>query len=60
MMKPGDVVQLKSGGPLMTVHAMNQAGVVCTWFDAKHNHNTATFPEATLEIYDERDGFGIA
>ena len=49
-MQPGDVVQLKSGGPLMTVHAINQGGVVCTWFD-KTNHKTATFPETTLELY---------
>ena len=60
-MKPGDVVLLKSGGPLMTVHAIDQSGVVCTWFD-KNNHKTATFPETTLELYDENDtgGFGMA
>jgi uncharacterized protein YodC (DUF2158 family) len=60
-MKPGDVVQLKSGAPLMTVIAINQAGVVCTWFD-KNNHKTATFPETTLELYDENNagGFGMA
>ena len=52
-MQPGDLVLLKSGGPLMTVHAIDQAGVVCTWFDDKHNHKTATFPERTLELYME-------
>jgi uncharacterized protein YodC (DUF2158 family) len=57
--KPGDVVQLKSGGPLMTVLAVEKAGVVCTWFD-KNNHKTATFPESTLEIYDENSRFGMA
>jgi uncharacterized protein YodC (DUF2158 family) len=56
-MQPGDVVQLKSGGPLMTVHAINDAGVVCTWFD-KSNHKTATFPLSTLEPYTSH-GIGI-
>ena len=51
-MKPGDLVLLKSGGPLMTVHAVSPQGVVCTWFD-KNNHKTATFPEATLEAYED-------
>ena len=35
--KPGDVVQLKSGGPVMTVsgkHAFTD-GVICKWFDGK-------------------------
>jgi uncharacterized protein YodC (DUF2158 family) len=61
MFKPGDVVQLKSGGPLMTVTAIDHSGVVCTWFD-KNNHKTATFPASTLELYDENGagGFGIA
>jgi uncharacterized protein YodC (DUF2158 family) len=51
-MQPGDLVLLKSGSPLMTVLAISQGGVVCTWFD-KSNHKTATFPEATLEPYVE-------
>ncbi|MCW0979181.1 DUF2158 domain-containing protein [Agrobacterium sp. BT-220-3] len=35
--KPGDVVQLKSGGPLMTVAFINEEGKVsCTWFNQDH------------------------
>lgn len=28
----GDVVQLKSGGPKMTVNSVTQHGIGCTWF----------------------------
>jgi uncharacterized protein YodC (DUF2158 family) len=30
--REGDVVQLKSGSPKMTVHSVSAAGVSCTWF----------------------------
>lgn len=30
--RKGDVVQVRSGGPRMTVHAVSAAGVSCTWF----------------------------
>jgi uncharacterized protein YodC (DUF2158 family) len=50
---PGDVVHLKSGGPLMTVESANASGVTCTWFDDKKNLKNARFPEAILEKYDE-------
>lgn len=30
--KVGDVVQLKSGGPRMTVHEVLSGGVRCKWF----------------------------
>ena len=50
--KVGDVVQLKSGGPTMTV--TNVAGtdaVSCTWFDNLYQEKNGKFPEAALEIY---------
>lgn len=31
-MKIGDVVRLKSGGPAMTVMALDHQGVTCQWF----------------------------
>jgi uncharacterized protein YodC (DUF2158 family) len=52
-MTPGVVVQLKSGGPLMTIHSVDDKEITCTWFDDKHNLRTAKFPEATLEEYDK-------
>jgi uncharacterized protein YodC (DUF2158 family) len=45
--KPGDVVQLKSGGPLMTVNSVEAeyGGTTvkawCTWFDGKKECNGA-------------------
>jgi uncharacterized protein YodC (DUF2158 family) len=46
----GDVVQLKSSGPLMTVESIDDDGVHnCTWFqerELKKGH----FPEATLKL----------
>ena len=51
--KAGDVVQLKSGGPKMTV---TQAGdrlgkptVWCAWFDGPTKHQD-TFPPDSLEM----------
>jgi len=32
--KPGDVVQLNSGGPAMTVVDANERSVNCLWFDS--------------------------
>ncbi|WBU53502.1 YodC family protein [Paracoccus sp. SCSIO 75233] len=49
-LKPGDLVRLNSGGPLMTV---GQAGGQpsewrCYWFD-KTDRKQADFPEVALE-----------
>lgn len=33
--KPGDVVQLKSGGETMTVEEVGDDYVSCVWFNAK-------------------------
>ncbi len=30
--KPGDVVQLKSGGPRMTVSSIREGRIICEWF----------------------------
>lgn len=50
--KPGDLVRLKSGGPLMTVRAVNHddgdTTVFCDWFvqqDGKSGH----FPPTSLD-----------
>jgi uncharacterized protein YodC (DUF2158 family) len=51
-MKQGDVVQLKSGGPLMTVQEVKPTAILCSWFDDKHNLKNAAFPEAMLDLYE--------
>lgn len=59
--KKGDVVVIKSGGPLMTIQTRgnypNQGiedGALCLWFENKTRHE-AVFDVATLRHYkDER------
>lgn len=48
--KPGDVVQLKSGGPAMTVAAVGVGlmgdRVACDWFEGKKKHQEQFAPES--------------
>ena len=47
--KPGDVVRVKSGGPLMTVGSINKAGkVICEWFDRTGKPQRALLSPGTL------------
>ena len=47
-LKVGDVVRLRSGGPDMTVHTVdNDGSVYCQWFENKKLEN-ASFMTATL------------
>lgn len=45
--KVGDVVELKSGGPAMTVFSIDDALVYAAWYDEGKYH-TETFYAATL------------
>lgn len=56
----GDVVMLKSGGPLMTVHDVGDytnhglnPGVNCVWFDDKKRVSDVFHPDS-IEKYDAR------
>lgn len=54
-LKIGDVVQLKSGGPLMTIDSIGelsgaQAAWV-SWFDKTHNEKSGSYPLTSLKIY---------
>ena len=56
MIKKGDIVVLKSGGPSMTVsdigeHHGAQNMVFCIWFDGP-NKKSDVFDMAVLEIFD--------
>lgn len=61
---PGQVVQMRSGGPAMTVVKYEGAGnVVCTWMERKgkganYDHKTSTFPEVALIPY-KRQAIGV-
>jgi uncharacterized protein YodC (DUF2158 family) len=45
----GDVVQLRSGGPKMTVHSLVSDGdVVCQWFEGNEVHEE-NFPKEVLK-----------
>ena len=47
---PGDVVQLKSGGPAMTVELIDDTGMVaCTWMDGPRLERRSFVP-ATLRV----------
>lgn len=53
----GDTVQLKSGGPAMTIESFEgdsqNQGAVCSWFDDKKNHQRKWFHIASLKKADE-------
>ena len=48
-MKIGDVVQLKSGGPYMTVIYADSENATCQWFTGEVLARTETFPLLALE-----------
>jgi len=61
--KQGDIVQLKSGGPKMTVERINtgptwddpnDAPVECQWF-AGHKLEFGSFPFASLKLVTEEE-----
>lgn len=54
--KPGDIVQLKAGGPKMVVESWSDyhKSYVCTWF-AGSKHNSEKFKEEALQPYNAAD-----
>ena len=49
-MKIGDVVQLKSGGPKMTVEAISPMGAKVVWFDTLNSLHRDTVEEKLLMV----------
>ena len=55
-LEPGDIVQLKSGGPLMTVVAVEKSDVRCIWHSASAEALcSALIPAAALDHIDLED-----
>jgi uncharacterized protein YodC (DUF2158 family) len=48
--KPGDVVELKSGGLPMTVVDCNAQGVSCQWQDAEGRPQNATWSIVAVKL----------
>ena len=49
--EPGVVVQLKSGGPTMTVVAVDADGVQCIWYaESTDEVRTAVIPAVALDV----------
>lgn len=54
-MKPGDIVQLKSGGPAMTIVAIPYADIIrCAWFNGG-DISEYEFHPATLEPSEKKE-----
>ncbi|MFV0571154.1 MAG: DUF2158 domain-containing protein [Xanthomarina gelatinilytica] len=47
--KKGDLVRLKSGGPVMTVYEVLRGNVSCTWFDKNDEQQYSKFSNETIE-----------
>ena len=55
---PGQVVTLRSGGPLMTVKDVfegtdKKLQGICSWFNDKNQHEEETFPLCSLQSAEE-------
>jgi uncharacterized protein YodC (DUF2158 family) len=53
-LKVGNIVRLRSGGPLMTVTLIDTLdgalSAWCSWFDEKNKAEKDTFPVASLDL----------
>lgn len=57
-MKVGDVVQLNSGGPPMTVVGVGSEKVRCKWFDSKNAVQIGEFVNGSVRPVDAGPGAG--
>ena len=55
--KLGDTVQLKSGGPIMTITEIRENKFIrCKWFDAGGDFKADSFPSASLDLITDEEG----
>ncbi|MFN3350709.1 YodC family protein [Pseudorhodoplanes sp.] len=47
---PGDVVVLKSGGPRMTIAAVDKQNALCEWFSDDQNPLSRSFALTSLRL----------
>jgi uncharacterized protein YodC (DUF2158 family) len=47
--KAGEIVELKSGGPAMTVNFVENNEAVCAWFDDKMKPQHGRYPITSLK-----------
>jgi uncharacterized protein YodC (DUF2158 family) len=50
-LKRGDLVRLRSGGPVMTVETVDDDQVKCIWSDLNGQPTDATFPVNVLQKF---------
>ena len=60
LFRPGDVVQLRSGGPCMTVKYSagshdQQERFWCGWFDKSDHFHSLTFPYKALRLVERKE-----
>lgn len=55
---PGDIVRLKSGGPLMTVTELEAQSALCVWFE-KDQQRQQRFPIIALVQGVKSSGFSV-
>ena len=54
--EPGNIVQIKSGGPIMTVVSVGDSGVHCLWYgETTDDIRTATLPPVVLDLLEVAD-----
>jgi uncharacterized protein YodC (DUF2158 family) len=51
--EPGDVVQPKSGGSLMTVSGLKDGRICCEWLDEQGTQQMATWSPSVLQSADD-------
>ena len=49
LLHSGDLVRLRSGGPLLTVKSVHDGWVICTWWTEYGDFQTNGFPIAAVE-----------